>query len=327
MKKVAIITQYPKNVDELFKIAKKSLEFVEEIAVLKPVTSDERRAALEEAQALITNMIGKDELDIAKNLGFVQVPFAGVDTFDLEELFKRGILLANVHSNATSVAEFAFSLLISLAKDLVRSDRDLRKGYWHGWMGREQNLELQGKTVCIVGFGSIGKEIGRLCKAFGMNVIGVKRTLETVPQDYEMYAQDNLLKAVTKADFVVSVLPLTKETRELINRDVFNAMSGKYFINVGRGLVVKEDDLFVALKNRVLKGAAIDTWWAYPAQPMQYAYPSKYPFWELDNIIMTSHAAGYSDNAVPRMWEDSVLNVVRYLKGEKPENLITEKGY
>ncbi len=325
--KVGILVPHPPGVDEMFKDARQKLGLTDEIEILQAVAPGERLAVIKEASALITNTITVEELDVAKNLGFVQVPFAGVDTFNLTELFKRGILLANVHSNSTSVAEFAFSLVLALAKDVVRGDRDLRKGYWHGWMGREANVELEGKTICIVGFGAIGKKVAQFAEAFGMKVIGVKRTLETIPQKYEMYAQDSLILAVSKADFVVSTLPLTSETRGLFNKEVFEAMRGKFFVNVGRGLVVNEEDFFVALKNKVLRGAAVDTWWVYPEKPMQYAYPSKYPLWELDNIIMTPHGAGQSDQSVVKMWREASTNVVRFLKGEKPENLVTERGY
>lgn len=325
--KVGLLVPHPKDVDEMFLEARQKLNFDSNVEVLKPLTPKERIEVIKEASALITNAISSEELDIAKNLGFIQVPFAGVDTFNLNELFKRNIMVANVHSNSTSVAEFAFTLLLTLAKDIVRGDRDLRRGYWHGWVGKEPNIELEGKTVCIVGFGSIGKKIANFAKAFGMKVVGVKRTLETVPQEFEMYSQDNLKKAVSKADFVVSTLPLTLETKGIFNREIFEAMRGKYFVNVGRGLVVNEEDFFEALKNKVLKGAAIDTWWVYPEKPMQYAFPSKYPIWQLDNIIMTPHGAGQSDQSVIKMWLEATLNVVKYLKGEKPDNLVTEKGY
>lgn len=325
--KVGILSPYPPKVMEIFEEAKKELNFKEDIEILIPSNLQERKKIVEEAKALITNMISKEELDSAKNLGFIQVPFAGVDTFNLDEIFKHGIMIANVHSNATSVAEFAFSLVFALAKDLVRCDKDLRNGYWHGWVGREPNVELEGKTICIVGFGSIGRKIAEFAEAFGMKVIGVKKTLETIAHDYEMYGQDNLLKAVAKADFVVSALPLTPETKDIFNKEVFEAMRGKYFVNIGRGAVVNEQDLFIALKNKVLKGAAIDTWWVYPDQPMQFCYPSKYPFWELDNIIMTPHGAGQSDQSVYKMWKDTAINILRFLNGERPKNLITEKGY
>jgi phosphoglycerate dehydrogenase-like enzyme len=327
MQKVGVLVPHPGSFEDLVNKAKAAEGFSGDIEFIVPKSNDEKYGLIKEAVALITSGITKKELEIASNLKFIQVPFAGVDSFDIQLLTERGITLANVHSNAISVAEHAFGLLLSLAKDLVRNDRDLRKGYWHGWMGKEPNVELFGKTLCVVGLGSIGKKIAEFGKAFGMHVIGVKRNPEPYPFVDEVYGTHDLLLAIEKSQFVVVVLPLTPETKGMFNKSVFDKMSGKYFVNVGRGSVINEADLFQALKNGVLKRAAIDTWWNYPEAPMQYAMPSKYPFWELNNIIMSSHAAGYSEESLMKVWEDAMRNVVRFVMGKSPENVITEKGY
>jgi phosphoglycerate dehydrogenase-like enzyme len=327
MSTVGIFLPPPSNAVEMFEKAKKAEGFKEEISILISRSEKERKEILKESIAIIASSISFEDLELAKNLKLIQVPFAGVDTFDVKELTRKSVALANVHSNAVTVAEYAFGLLLSLAKDFVRSDRDLRKGYWHGWMGKEFNIEVQGKTVCIIGLGSIGKKIAEFAKAFGMHVIGVKRNPQSYPNVDEVYGTEDLLKAVEKSHFIVSVLPLTDETKGLIDRNVFNAMKDKYFINVGRGAVVNEEDLFVALKTHILRGAAIDTWWNYPEKPMQFAYPSKYPFFAIDNIVMTAHAGGFSAESVKRSWEDSVRNIVRLLMGKPLENIIKEAGY
>ncbi len=327
MGKVGVLVPHPGRLEELINKAKQFEGFNGDIDFVVPKNAKEKESIVREAVSLIAGGITEKELVSAQNLKLIQVPFAGVDTFDLEALNEKGIILANVHSNATSVAEYAFGLVLSLAKDLARSDRDLRKGYWHGWMGREPNMELFGKTLCVVGLGNIGKKIAEFAKAFGMHTIGVKKNLEPYPFVDEVYGAKDLMLAIEKSLFVVVVLPLTNETKGMFNKDVFNKMSGKYLVNVGRGSVINEADLFQALKNGVLKRAAIDTWWTYPEAPMQYAMPSKYPFWELDNIIMSSHAAGYSEESLIKVWEDAVRNVVRFAMGKSPENVITEKGY
>jgi phosphoglycerate dehydrogenase-like enzyme len=325
--KVGILLLPPGNVIEMFEKAKKAEGLEEEVSILLSRSEKEKQEILKESVALITSSISLDDLNVAKNLKLIQVPFAGVDTFNVKELMKRGIILANVHSNATAVAEYAFGLLISLAKDFIRSDRDLRRGYWHGWMGKEPNIEIEGKTVAIIGLGSIGRKVAEFAKAFGMYVVGVKKSLQNYPNVDEVYGTEDILKAVEKAHFVISALPLTDETEGLIDRNVFNAMKGKYFVNVGRGPVVNQEDLFVALKNHVLKGAAIDTWWNYPEKPLQFAQPSEYPFFALDNVVMTAHAAGFSEESVKRNWEDSVRNIVKLFMGKEVENIITERGY
>jgi phosphoglycerate dehydrogenase-like enzyme len=325
--KVGVLTPHPGSLEEMVNKAKIAEGFNGEVEFIVPKSSEEKLAVIEESVALIAASISEKELELAANLKMIQVPFAGVDSFDVQLLNERGIALANVHSNATSVAEYAFGLLLSVAKDLARSDRDLRRGFWHGWMGREPNIELFGKTLCVVGLGSIGKKIAEYGKAFGMHVIGVKRSPDAYPFVDEVYGPKDLLLAIEKSLFVVTVLPLTPETKNMFNKSVFDKMSGKYFVNVGRGPVINEGDLFQALKNRVLKVAAIDTWWNYPEAPMQYALPSKYPFWELNNVVMSSHAAGYSEESLMKVWEDSVQNIIRLLAGKEIENKISEFGY
>lgn len=328
MKKVVIIGNYPSNVFEMFEKYKKEFG-LDDVEVVAPKSDDEKSDALKDAVAVISGALSEEDLNIATNLKFIQVPFAGVDTYDVTDLIRRGIKLANVHSNATAVAEFAMALVLALAKNVVEGDRDLRIGYWHGWMSREPTISLEGKTMVILGLGSIGKEVARFAKAFNMRVIGVKRekTTEPLPNVDEVYTTNEMESAVEKGDFIVCALPLTKETKGMINRRIFEHMKGKFFVNVGRGAVVNEEDLFVALKNGTLKGAGIDTWWVYPQAPMQTAYPSKYPFHGLRNIIMTPHAAGFTDVTPQRMWEDSVKNVCRFLKGMPIENEVKEAGY
>jgi len=328
MHKVVVIGNYPSNLTEMFEKYKKEFG-IEDVEVLIPTNDDEKLSALKESEAAISGALSADDLNNAPNLKFIQVPFAGVDTYNVSDLIRRGIKIANVHSNATAVAEFAMALVLALAKNITEGDRDLRIGYWHGWMSREPVVSLEGKTMTILGLGSIGKEVARFAKAFGMYVIGVKREKVegNIPNVDELYTHADIEKAIEKAQFVVCALPLTPETKGMVNRRLFEKMRGKYFVNVGRGAVVNEEDLFVALKNGILKGAGIDTWWVYPQAPMQTAMPSRYPFHGLRNVVMTPHAAGFTDITPQRMWEDSVKNVLRFFKGLPIENEVKEVGY
>jgi len=328
MHKVVVIGSYPSNLMEMFEKHKKEFG-VEDVEVLIPVNDEEKFSALKESEAAIAGVLSVEDLNNAPNLKFIQVPFAGVDTFDVSDLIRRGIKIANVHSNATAVAEHAMALVLALAKNITEGDRDLRIGYWHGWMSREPVISLEGKTITILGLGSIGKEVARFAKAFGMYVVGVKREKVEghIPDVDEVYTHNDIEKAVEKAHFIVCALPLTPETKGMVDRRLFEKMRGKYFVNVGRGAVVKEEDLFVALKRGILRGAGIDTWWVYPQAPMQTTMPSRYPFHGLRNVIMTPHCAGFTDVTPQHMWEDAVKNVLRFFKGLPIENEVKEAGY
>jgi phosphoglycerate dehydrogenase-like enzyme len=328
MKTLDILLPYPPYIDTIIDEAKKEFGLTD-VKVIFAKTKAERMETLKSADAVISGPLSPEELNTAKNLKMVQVPYAGVDEFDLNDIMtERSIILANVHGNALSVAEHAFALLLALAKGIVRNDKDLRNGYWHGWMSREPNMELEGKTVCIIGLGSIGKNIARIAKAFGMKVIGVKKTAEQVENTDKVFTTESMSDAIKDADFIVIAVPTTNETRGFINKSVLEQMRGKFLINVGRGDVINEQDLFVSLKNRVLKGAAIDTWWVYPKKPYEFAYPAHYPFWLLDNIILSCHTAGYSDGSIRKNWTEAVRNVMRFFAGKPVLNIISiEKGY
>ncbi len=329
MRILGVLLPHPPYFNEILDAAKKEFDMKEEIKVVFSKDARDRLSILKIADAVISGPISEKELLEAKNLKMIQVPYAGVDEFDINLVMEeRGIILANAHGNALSVGEHAFGLMLALAKGIVRNDRDLRNGYWHGWMSREPNLEMEGKTVCIIGLGSIGRTVARFAKTFGMKVVGVKKNPVEVENVDFVFSSEDTDKAIEKADFVVVAVPVTSETKGFINKEMLEKMRGKFLINVARGTVIDEEALFIALKNRVLKGAAIDTWWVYPEAPYRFAYPSHYPFWLLDNIILSSHTAGYSDGSIKKNWTEAIFNVMRFFTGRPVKNLISvEKGY
>jgi len=109
---------------------------VEDVQLVSP-TQEEKETELMDAEVVIAGGMSEADLNASPNLKFIQVPFAGVDSFDVPDLVRRGIKIANVHDNAAAVAEFAFALVLALAKNVVGGDKDLRIGYWHGWQARE----------------------------------------------------------------------------------------------------------------------------------------------------------------------------------------------
>ncbi len=328
MTKVGIFMPHMKGVKILFDEAKKEIGYKGDIVLIEPKNDLEKQEALKDVDVVISSPLTIKEIEKAEKLKFIQVPYAGVEGFDLGLLGDSGIMLANVHGNATSVAEHAFGLLLALAKGIVKGDKDLRQGFWHGWMSREPNIEIEGKTVCIVGLGNIGKKVAQFAKAFDMYVVGVKKNVTEMPNVDKVYGVAHTKDAIARADFIVIAVPITEETKGFISMDTLKLMKGKYLINVSRGTAIDEKDLFIALKNHILKGAAIDTWWIYPKSPYEFQYPSHYPFWLLDNIILSPHTAGYSVSSIKKNWEEAVKNVVNFIAGKEVKNVVSiEKGY
>ena len=179
-----------------------------------------------------------------------------------------------------------------------------------------------GQTLVIVGYGRIGKEVGRLAKAIGLKVIGVRKRPSPCRYADEVVSNCDLRNALGKADFILNVLPLTRETRGFFDTDIFNSIkNGAYLINTGRGHVIDECSLLEALRSGHLSGATLDV---FADEPL----PSNNPLWTTKNVIITPHTAGDAVN-----WEDAITelfcdNLRRWRKNEKLRNIVDpSRGY
>jgi len=310
--------------NELNKKEKLNLEFI----IPKTDERETIKKYLKEVEVAIGGSFSKENIEQAKKLKLIQIPFAGVDKLDFD-LYKncQGIYICNIHSNRTAVTEHAFALILALAKNIVTNDRDLRLGRWHGLSTKEPTVQLQGKSLGVLGLGSIGWEIAKIGHSLGMKVFALKRKIEE--KDIEkknilefLGEKKDLEKVIKKSDFIVVTVPLTRETKGLIGKKELKLMKGKYLINISRGVVIDEKALFKSLKEGNLAGAAIDTWYQYPSFKQKEISPSKYDFHKLDNIIMSPHTAGYTDKALEENIKFVFDNIVKIYYGEEPENRI-----
>ncbi len=276
---------------------------------------------------IIGYRITKELLWSLPNLKLIYIPFAGVDILDLSLIRERGVPLANSHTNARAVSEFAITLLFSLVKKISELDRYMRKGIWKGrWEGDILD-DLYGSTVTILGFGSIGKEIARMLDPFGMDIFAIKRSLDgterkAYPWVKEFGTQDRLLEFLNLSDILIISLPLTKKTEGAISKEALDALGYGYLVNISRGKIVDEEKLYIYLKEGKLKGAAIDVWWNYPKKGDLSVYPSKFPFWELDNVIMTPHTAGVTHSFLNGVKEEAISIVKNLIQGRMPDTLV-----
>lgn len=315
---------WEKAFDELNKKTKLGLEFV------IPKT-DERETIekhLREVEVVIGGSFNKEDLEQAKKLKLIQIPFAGVDKLDFD-LYKNypEICICNIHANKNAVAEHVFALILALAKNIVTNDRDLRLGRWHGFSTKEPTVQLQGRSLGIIGLGSIGWEIAKIGHTLGMKVFALKRKIEEKDLEKKnvlefLGEKKDLEKVIKESDFIVVAVPLTRETKGLIGGKELKLMKEKYLINISRGIVINEEALFESLKEGNLVGAAIDTWYQYPTSREKEILPSKYDFHKLDNVVMSSHTAGYTDRVLEENIKSVFNNIVKIYYGEEPENQI-----
>lgn len=283
----------------------KLISILEEIIKEKIYDCSHKETALKympEAEIIIT--IGgsddalpmdKDILEASKKLKWVFSMSAGVEKLPIEELKSKGVIVSNTSGvHAGSIAEYVLGGMLMLSHHFHKYYKDQLQGVW-GEIYSGENLE--GKTICIIGAGNIGREIGKKAKAFDMNVIGLKRTAEPLLHFDQVLSMDKLDESLSIADYVVLVTPLTEETYYLMNESRFKQMkSNAVFINVSRGDTVDEGALIKALENKQIAGAILDVFHEEPLSESS-------PFWKFENVIITPHASAQSKNTSKRIFK------------------------
>lgn len=298
-----------------------------EAVILADLPESEVAAAWSTADVLVTTGFGREiPADLAARaprLRMVQTLVAGVDHLPYRSFPRALVVCGNAGAYNVSVGEHALALLLAAAKDIPQRTREIASGVFDQ---SARSKALAGATVLVLGMGGIGTYVARACKALGMHVVGVGRSGTVVPPADEGGRLDDLPRLLPHADYVVLALPLTARTLGLVNRTFLAAMKeGAVLVNVARGKIVDEDDLYEHLRSHPEFRAALDVWWVYPDGDR--GHPFHRPFHELPNVVMTPHNA----NAIPgqRRWamEAALNNVLRYLNGETPRNVVNVPDY
>lgn len=263
-----------------------------------------------------------EEKEAYGRVRFVQAVLAGVDHLPFGRLPAGVVVCGNAGAYNTALAEHAFALLLTAAKRVVMHATNIRNQQFAQEVAGKQ---LRGATLGIVGLGGIGSEVARLGRAFGMRIVGVtRRGTSDFPADF-VGGPDDLLRVLEESDYVVIAVPHTKETHHMITTNELRRMKGDaVLVNVARGDIVKEDDLFEHLRAVSSFTAASDVWWRYPRGP---GYPYSYAFHELPNFFGTPHVAW---NVPPQRMlalEAAVANVLRFFAGEPVRNRADRADY
>lgn len=240
---------------------------------------------------------------------------AGLDMIPVEAATAAGVLVANVPAvNARSVAEHVMFVTLALLRRFRMVDRDLRaKGWLAGRDHANANTELAGKTIGIVGLGAVGQAVGHIAAhGFDLNVVATTRSMRPAPDKVGFLSIDAL---VEQSDIVVLCCPLTPETRGLISRERISRMKpNALLINVSRGPVVDDDALIEALHKGSIGGAALDV---FATQPL----PPNHPYFGFDNVIVTPHMAGITEESMMRMGVGAAGEALLVLANKLPVNL------
>ena len=258
-----------------------------------------------------------DLLRRAPNLLIVSSNGAGFDPVDVEACTAAGVVVVNQSGgNAQSVAEHALGMLLTLSKRIIQADRALRREAnvdRNALMG----MEVQGKTIGIVGLGNVGRRIAALCRGLlGMNVLAYDPYLsatEMAERGGEKVTLDELLR---RSDYVSINCPLTKESRGMIGAREFASMQKHaYFITTARGFIHDEAALLEALRNKQIAGAGLDVWSKEPPPP-------QHPLLQFDNVLASPHTAGVTREARENMGRIAAEQMLDALDGKRPPRII-----
>lgn len=280
---------------------------------------------LARADVVLGSAFAEAAAQAAPRLKLLHATGAGVDSLSLSALSPQ-TTVCNAHFHGPAIGEYVMMMILALSRGLVKMDADFRRGSWNGsWIwGVAPSPEIHGKTLGLIGYGHIGKEVATRAHAFGMKLwVTSAHPPARKPRYVDFYEGPGSLRELLKAaDYLVLACPLNEQTRGLIGKREFGWMKRTAcLINVARGPVVDEEALYEALLKRRIQGAAIDVWYQYPKENIPFA-PSRFPFDKLDNIIMTPHVSGWMRGTQERRFEFIAANINRLAAGEPLQNVV-----
>ncbi len=252
-------------------------------------TPAEEREYLAEATVATGYQIDSELVELTETLEVFACTFAGIGHLPLDALEEADVTVTNASGvHGPNVAEQVMGYVLSDIRNLRRAWEQNRRGEWNHFQGGE----LRGSTATVVGMGPIGTEIISRFNDFGVETIGVRYTPEKGGNADEIVGFEGTLDAAARSDYLVLACPLTETTEELIDDQVFNALStDAMLVNIARGPVVETDALVAALRGNDIRSAALDV---TDPEPL----PGDHPLWKLSNCLITPHNAGYT----PEYW-------------------------
>ncbi len=308
----------------LYKPGMEAIEGKANIIIPNNGDSDVILDQLKEADGFILRIgkIDSKAIEACERLKVITRPGVGVDNVDVAAATEKGIpVVICPAANSRAVAEHTLALLFAVSKNIVESDNETRKGNF-GIRNKYAAVEIQGKTISILGFGNIGKELARMCLGIGMKVLVYDPfvTAEAAAAMGCSHSAD-LMGAIAAGDYISLHMPSIPQTKGLIGKAQFEAMKPTaYFLNCARGDIVDEAALIAALQNRVIAGAGVDV---LIDEPMK----ADHPLMQLANCIVTPHMAAQTQETTRNVVLMAVEGTLAVLRGEKWPHVCNPEAY
>lgn len=258
--------------------------------------------------------ITKDIIEKAKNLKIIARAGVGLDNIDVDYAKERGIKVVNVPDSLTiSVAEMVFASLLTLIRKISEADKSMKEGKWE--KKKFKGNEIYGKNFGIIGFGRIGRRVARIANAFNANVFAYDPlvTDEKIYEDLNVKRCNNINEILQQCDFITIHVPLTNETKNLINESNIKMIKkDAIIINTSRGGIINELAMIKALKNKLIGGACLDVFENEPDPNPEFR--------NIENVILTPHIAGSTKEAQKRAGMGVVEQIENFFNENRGEN-------
>ncbi len=281
----------------------------------RPLTSEELRVLLPGCDGYIAGLdvIDRAALEAADRLKIIARYGVGVDNVDLTAAAEKSIVVTNTPlANASSVAELTIGLMLALARSLPALVMQTKAGQWP----RTTGLTLEGKTIGLIGLGAIGKQVALRLRCFGCRIVAYDPAADAAFAAAHGVALGSLDEVLRQADFLSLHVPLTPETRGMVNAGFLARMKpGAFLINTARGEIVDEAALLEALQNGHLRGVALDVFSRQPPDP-------HHPLLALPQVIATPHCGAHTDGALNAMGWGALRDCLAVLRGEEPAHRV-----
>ncbi len=291
-----------------------------EVVALQAKSETELFEAAKDCAAMINQYarVGAETISRMEKCRVIARYGIGVDIVDVEAATLRGILVTNVRDYCTEeVADHAISLWLTLARKILIFDRETHKGIWR-WQSGQPVYRLRGQTMGVVSFGNIGQAIGARAKAFGLELIVYDPYLAEGVAEAHGARQVDKEELVGSANVIMMQVPMGPETRHFLSESEFRRMRpSTLVINTGRGPTIDNKALYKALREGWIAGAGLDDPEEEPAKRAHWS-PDDNPIFSLPNVIVTPHAAYYSEESIMTARETAASEVARVLTGEQP---------